>query len=211
MPKVFTSSQLETLLQHPALWRGRGAAPAVGVSTGFAALDALLPGGGWPQRGLIEILTPGNGSGELTLLAPLVARHTTAATARWCTFVTPPFEPFAPAWRAQGARLDRLLVVRAPEPLWALEQSLLSGVCAVGFAWLPQRISMTSLRRLALASERGAALAVLIRPLRVAVEHTAAVLRIVLTRSATALRLQLLKGRGLKPAVLEIALAPGAA
>ncbi len=93
----------------------------------------------------------------------------------------------------------------APGSLWALEQCLLSGACGIGFAW-PQRASMTELRRLALATERGAALGVLIRPLRAAIEHSAAVLRIAITRTATHLRLQLLKGRGLSPRVIELAL-----
>jgi hypothetical protein len=205
MPEATNHSQLEALLQHPSLWRGRGAVLPAGFPTGFAALDAVLPGGGWPRRGLIEVLTAGSGFGELALWVPLVRQLTRAETARWCAFIAPPFEPFAPAWNARGARLDRLLIVRAPQTLWALEQSLLSGACAIGFAW-PQRASMTELRRLALATERGASLGVLIRPLRAAVEHTAAVLRIALTRTATHLRLQLLKGRGLSPCVVELAL-----
>jgi len=205
MPEVARHSQLETLLQHPSLWRGRGTAPLAVFPTGFAALDAALPGGGWPRRGLVEILTAGSGFGELALWAPLVRQLTGAETARWCAFIAPPFEPFAPAWNARGARLDRLLIVRTQQPLWALEQSLLSGACAIGFGW-PRQASMTELRRLALATERGASLGVLIRPLRAAVEHTAAVLRIALTRTATHLRLQLLKGRGLSPRVIELAL-----
>jgi hypothetical protein len=205
MPEVANHSQLEALLQHPALWRGRGAATTAGIPTGFAALDAVLPGGGWPRCGVVEILTAGSGFGELTLWAPLVAQLTRADTARWCAFIAPPFEPFAPAWNARGARLDRLLIVRTPQSLWALEQSLLSGACAIGFAW-PQRATMTELRRLALAAERGASLGVLIRPLRAAMEHSVAVLRIALTRTATHLRLQLLKGRGLAPRTIELAL-----
>ena len=203
MPEVRHHSQLDALLQHPSLWRGRGAAQPVGFSTGFAALDAALPGGGWPRQGLVEILTAGSGCGELTLCAPLVRQITGGEAARWCAFVTPPFEPFAPAWQARGAALNRLLIVRAPQPLWALEQCLISGACGMAVAWSP-RATMTESRRLALASGRGAALGVLIRPLRAAVEHTAAVLRMVLTRTATHLRLQLLKGRGITPRIVEL-------
>ena len=150
---------------------------------------------------------PRFGSGELALWAPLIRRLTHAETPRWCTFVAPPFEPFAPAWQQEGARLDRLLVVqsRPAESLWALEQCLLSGVCALGIAW-PQAAGMTELRRLALAAERGASLGVLIRPACAAREHTAATLRIALTRTATHLRLDLLKGRGLAPRVVQVAL-----
>ena len=198
-------SRLDTLLQHPSLWRGRGAAPQAGYSTGFDALDAVLPGGGWPRRGLVEILTASGGSGELTLFGSLIRDLTHTENPRWCAFIAPPFEPFAPAWQAQGVRLDRLLVVRTPEALWALEQSLLSGACAIGFGW-QDAIKMTPLRRLALATERGASLGVLIRPLRAARESTAAVLRIAVARTATHLRLQLLKGRGIAPCVVELPL-----
>ncbi len=206
MPEVIPP-QLETLLQHPSLWRGRGAAPREGFATGFAALDAALPDGGWPRRGLVEILVPACGCGELTLWTPLVRRFTHSTSPRWCAFVAPPFEPFAPAWQGEGVRLDRLLVVqsRPAESLWALEQCLLSGACALGIAW-PQAAGMTELRRLALAAERGASLGVLIRPPRAARESTAATLRIALTRTGTQLRLDLLKGRGLTPRTVQVAL-----
>lgn len=205
MSEVDPRAPLDALLQHPALWRGRGIAPVAGLATGFDVLDAALPGGGWPPRGLIEILTAGSGHGELALCAPLVRRLTIATDARWCAFVSPPFEPFAPAWQARGARLDRLLVVRAPQPQWALEQTLLSGACALGFAWL-DHTDMTSLRRLALAAERGAALGVLIRPQRLAATHSAAVLRLALARTATCLQVRLLKGRGVTPCTVELPL-----
>lgn len=200
-------AQLHALLQHPALWRGRGAAPREKHATGFDALDAALPDGGWPRQGLVEILVPRFGSGELTVWGPLIRRLTHSETARWCAFVAPPFELFAPAWQQQGARLDRLLVVqaRSAESSWALEQCLLSGTCSMAIAW-PPTAGMTELRRLALAAERGASLGVLIRPLRAAGECTAAMLRIALTRTATHLRLDLLKGRGLAPRVVELAL-----
>ena len=205
MPEVADSPQLEALLQHPSLWRGRGVATTESFATGFATLDQALPGGGWPRRGLVEILAPGVGFGELGLWAPLVTRLTQSETPRWCAFIAPPFEPFVPAWSAQGVRLDRLLVVRTDKPLWALEQSLLSGACSITFAW-PQRATMPQLRRLSLATERGASLGVLFRPLCAAVEHTTAVLRMALTRTATQLRIELLKGRGVTPRVIELSL-----
>ena len=50
---------LDSLLQHPALWRAReqgGATGRAGLPTGYAVLDRVLPGGGWPLQGLVEIL-----------------------------------------------------------------------------------------------------------------------------------------------------------
>ncbi len=60
---------------HPALWRadGLGRAPTAGWPTGFAALDAELPGGGWPVGALTELLLPHPGVGEWRLLAPALA------------------------------------------------------------------------------------------------------------------------------------------
>jgi hypothetical protein len=50
---------LEEILQRQAVWRGGAAAtglPAASTArTGFAALDAELPGGGWPA-GVVEVL-----------------------------------------------------------------------------------------------------------------------------------------------------------
>ena len=70
------NSRLARLLEHPALWRGRNAARVPTWSTGYPMLDAGLPGGGWPRAGLVEILTPQPGVGELHLLIPTLARLT---------------------------------------------------------------------------------------------------------------------------------------
>lgn len=208
MPEAGTSARLEALLQHPSLWRGRHAQAPQTHPTGFIALDALLPGGGWPRRGLVEILTPSAGCGELRLCAPLVARLSRAPEARWCVFVAPPYEPYAPAWQARGTRLDRLLVVREgkdQQALWALEQALLSGACALAFGWLA-RTGMPQLRRLSLAAEKGAALGVLIRPLQAAQEPSTALLRLALEDGPDCTVVQILKGRGVMPRRIEVPL-----
>ena len=103
---------LARLLEHPAIWRGRSAARSEVLPTGYAAFDACLPGGGWPRTGLIEILVSRFGVGELYLLFPALAALTCRAAARWCVWVDPPLEPYAPALNAHGAALERMLVVR---------------------------------------------------------------------------------------------------
>lgn len=61
---------------HPALWRasqlGRPGRE-IAWATGFAALDGVLPGGGWPAGALTELLLPHPGVGEWRLLAPVLA------------------------------------------------------------------------------------------------------------------------------------------
>jgi hypothetical protein len=105
-------AELARLLEHPAIWRGRSAARAEVLPTGYAAFDACLPGGGWPRTGLIEILVSRFGVGELYLLFPALAALTCRPAARWCVWVAPPLEPYAPALNAHGAALERMLVVR---------------------------------------------------------------------------------------------------
>src|SRR5690348_13155233 len=147
--------QLQELLAHPSVWRGRSRATIPTLPTGFAALDAGLPGGGWPRHGLVEILTPRPGVGELYLLLPVLAALSRAVPARWCTWVSPPHEPFAPALQAHGVALERMLLVRtlsSPSRArdsqrrrgdgdmnsWTLEQALRSGACGIALAWLPR-------------------------------------------------------------------------
>ena len=63
---------LDALLAARTVWRaGHGTATANGgESTGHAALDAVLPDGGWPRRALTELLLPAHGIGEFALLLP---------------------------------------------------------------------------------------------------------------------------------------------
>jgi hypothetical protein len=201
-------AKLARLLEHPAIWRGRSAAHPRGLPTGFAALDAYLPGYGWPRTGLIEILVSRFGSGELYLLLPALAALTRARCARWCVWVAPPLMPFAPALASQGVALDRVAVVSGARPLWALEQALRSGACDVALAWARQP-KAREIRRLQLAAERGRTLGVLFRPRRAARETSPAVLRLALEPLAAGVRITLLKGRGAWRGVLELALPGG--
>jgi hypothetical protein len=210
-----TQQQLAELLAHPSVWRGRSRAIVETLSTGFAALDAGLPGGGWPRHGLVEILTPRPGVGELYLLLPALAALSRVTPTRWCTWVSPPHEPFAPALQAHGVELDRMLIVNfqglTPHDgkrrrndgvhmtLWALEQALRSGACGMALAWLP-RASPRAIRRLQLAAEQGRALGVLYRSQQFAHVASPAMLRVLLEPTMAAgrhgARVRLLKSRG---------------
>ena len=83
-PTAAPWSPVFDLAQHPAVWRASqigGVARPV-TTSGFAALDAQLPGGGWPHGVLSELLLPEPGVGELRLLAPALAAVTAVAAAR---------------------------------------------------------------------------------------------------------------------------------
>ncbi len=188
------------LLEHPAIWRGRSAARLPVIASGHAALDAQLPGGGWPRGALTEILIPRFGSGELTLLLPALAALSHAGAARWCVWVCPPYQPFAPALAAAGIELERVAVVGGERPLWAFEQVLGSGACEAALGWA-RRVQPRDVRRLQLAAERGRTFGVLFRPQRAASESSAAALRVALERTGGELRVHLLKGRGARGTV----------
>ena len=194
---------LTQILRHPAIWRGSNAAQTKAIATGFAELDESLPGNGWPRSGLVEILVPRLGSGELCLLMPLLAALTNQETARWCAWIAPPYQPFAPALAARGIALERMLVVRTTEPLWALEQALGLGACEVVLAWV-RYLSPRDIRRLQLAAERGRTLGILFRGHRAARESSSAVLRVLLEPAGQGVRLTLLKSRGGRPGPIQL-------
>lgn len=184
------------LLDHPAIWRGRSARRVDDVvSSGTPSLDEALPGGGWPRAGLVEILLPQAGIGELELLVPALAALTHEPVARWCAWIAPPFEPFAPALAAHGIAVERMLVVRTDRPLWALEQALGSGACVAALAWC-SRAHPRDVRRLQLATERGRTLGVLFREPAEARGSTCAALRLELTVAGEAVRVRFVKSRG---------------
>lgn len=179
------------------LWRGAGLAPSPpALATGSAALDAELPGGGWPTGALTEILSRGEGIGELGLLLPALAALTT--TGKRVVWLAPPHVPYAPALAAAGIDLTQLVVIRAAgrrDALWAAEQVLRSASCHALLAWLP-RARYPELRRLAVAAGSGRALAVLWRGAEAALESTPACLRLALEPADGALAVRILKRRG---------------
>src|SRR3979409_83853 len=200
-------AKLARLLEHPSIWRGRSAAHQRGLPSGFAALDAYLPGYGWPRTGLIEILVSRFGSGGLYLLPPAPAPPAARRAASRGRGGARPLMPFAPALASQGVALDRVAVVGGARPLWALEQALGSGACDVALAWARQP-KAREIRRLQLAAERGQTLGVLFRPRRAAREATAAVLRLSLEPITAGVRITLLKGRGAMRGAVDL-LRPG--
>ena len=206
-----TDPRLEQLLAHPALWRAGSAARGAVWSSGFAPLDAGLPGGGWPRSGLIEILPMRFGQGELQLLLPTLASITRRPEARGCIWVAPPLQPFAPALAAAGVALPRLLIVsaRGAAALWAFEQALGSGACDCVFAWM-RHAPARHIRRLHLAAQRGNTLGVLFRTREAAREASPAMLRVALEPRGDGVRVTLLKSRGGARGALDLTWASAA-
>lgn len=176
-----------------ALWQADQLAcePRPGEPSGHAALDAELPGGGWPRGGLTELLLDGPGRGELRLLAPLLVRLGHAG--RSVVWIDPPCRPHGPALAAWGLNLSRLLWVRTgpntgqpnghpQDALWAAEQAL-DARCAAVLCWTDesprQRQGLdTALRRLHLRAQGRDSLLFLLRPAAAAQRSSPAPLRV---------------------------------
>jgi len=200
---------LAALLCHPAIWRGGDCAPEpVALPTGFAALDAALPGGGWPGNALTEVLLAREGIGEMRLALPTLARLTRAG--HEVAWIAPPYRPYAPALAAAGVDLSRLALVRCRdlrEALWAFEQALRAPECGAAFAWLTEHDERV-LRRLALAAREGRTWGVLWRRPGVAARASAAALRLGLQARDGRLAVSVLKRRGgelAQPIVIDLA------
>ena len=193
-----------SFLNHPALWRGSDLAKTrfAGIPSGNAALDAELPGGGWPVGLLTEILPVHQGIGELRFLGPALARL--SAGGQHLVWVAPPHAPYAPAIAAAGIDMSRLLIVRTRaerDTLWATEQALASNSCGAVLAWLPTKGSSQAarypeLRRLQIAAERGQSLAFLFRPADCERESSPAALRLAVGTADGGLAIRIFKRRG---------------
>ncbi len=201
------SESLETLLRGSphSLWRGGEIARADARGTGYAALDARLPGGGWPTGALIELSPECEGLGELRLTLP--------ALRSWCqegrniAFVRPPHIPYAPALARYGLPLSSLLWVVTDEDddaRWAAEQLLREGAAAV-LLWSTVQEDR-ALRRLQLAAEAGKACAFLYRPPFMLSHASPAAIRIALSAADEGVCVELVKVRGGLPGRLNLPL-----
>jgi len=189
---------LTDILHRGLVWRAGGLSRVEfpGIPSGFAALDAELPGGGWPTGALTELLPEHAGIGEVRALGPALAQL--SREGRWLAWIAPPYLPYAPALEAAGIELARVMIVRVRSPqdaLWAIEQALQSGACGAVLGWLPEA-DYTQLRRLQLAAESGDALAFLFRPARAAAKQSPAALRLHLHGDANEVNIEILKCRG---------------
>ena len=190
------------------VWRGRelAQAPEKTLSTGHAALDAQLPGGGWPLGSLVEVLQELAQQHVWQLAGPGLAQAM-RASADPAVLVHPPYQPFGPALRGQGIVPEQLLCVHAEKPsarLWATEQALRCGDVSAVFAWLPQARA-EDLRRLHLCAQSGEKLLIVFRNLQARGQSSPARLRL-LVQGCEQMEVTILKRRGpplLQPLVLR--------
>jgi protein ImuA len=221
-------STLQHILQHTGVfrWGDQPRLPTAVIPSGFAAIDAQLPGGGWPVPGFIEVLCNSVGVGELAMWLPALralcapqlsgpahASVDTCPNALWIHSYQTRGRgyqaiPNAPALAAQGLDLSSMAFVQPPSDeasLWVCEQALLSRSVGLVLTVLTQQhASSMALRRIAQAarasdaSERSGALCVLLGAHSAASSPSPAQIRIVAEPSeAGRLHLRFIKRQGL--------------
>jgi len=181
---------------HPALWRASQLARGQGayLSSGYAELDNELPGNGWPQGQLTEILLPQTGTAELSLLKPALSQ----LDSRPIVLLTPPYIPQALALSCKGLQPSQLIWIRCHkhvDALWAAEQVLRNSSCGALLFWTSS-IRSEALRRLHLAAQSSETLFFLIRDIRAAQQASPAPLRLCLQARQGGMELDILKRRG---------------
>lgn len=151
-----------------AMWRADqlGAVAHATLPSGFDALDAALPGGGWPCRGLTELLCPQAGVLEWRLLGPALRAQTAGRKAdrpadrkARVMLVAPPWPPHAPGLKSMGIDERRLVWIDASAPaerLWVVEQLLRARSPGCVLAWLPDARAGQLRRLQVLAGQAGA-------------------------------------------------------
>jgi len=193
----FSRLRLADPARLPSVWRVQDlAAEEAVLPTGHAALDAQLPGGGWPVGSMVEVLQQGAGPHGWQLLLPALAQAITRQAGP-VVLVGAPYEPFGPSLQAQGLPSERLLWVRAEKSaarLWAAEQALRCAEVAAVLAWLP-KAKGGELRRLHMAAQQQRRLLFVFRGVEARNDASPARLRL-LVEGVDSLELRILKRRG---------------
>jgi protein ImuA len=194
MPALARSAPFDLHDIHADVWHAHTLSQTTlpVLATGDLALDAQLPGGGWPVGALTEILQAPGVHNEWRLLLPALAHSGLGPV----LLVGAPHLPFAPALVAQGLAAHRLLWVNTPAAasrLWACEQALRCAEVSAVLAWLPQ-VRSEQLRRLQMAAAEYSKLLFVMRSASSQDEASPAVLRLLLqpqtpSHVATAVRI----------------------
>lgn len=204
-------------LSRLGVWRGDDwvqpteSAPKV-QTTGHVALDAQLPGGGWPVGAMSEILLPSHMHAEWSLVAAGLGQALKSRPRQRAVLVAPPLDVFTPALQCEGIADAQLCCVQPQNSgfsasrkssnattdassIWVSEQALrCRDVCAV-LAWLPVS-QAPALRRLQLLAAQQRQLLWVFRPEFARTQASPAPLRLWLVPQEKRLRVRVIKRRG---------------
>lgn len=179
------------------LWQANHTQPAInGQHTGFKELDNALQGG-FPEYGVIDIRSQ-IGIGELRLLLPSILTRQQQKQTELVTLISPPMSINSEMLAEFGFALDQVMVVQPrlnKQVLWSTEQSLKSGCCHSVILWHVS-LSVTQVKRLQLAAEKGHCLLFIIRQPRQEHISLPVTLGITLSPSKIGIKAQITKRKG---------------
>jgi len=138
------------------------------ISSGCAAMDRHLPGGGYARGSMLELLRSHSGAG-VTSIALMIARQA-IVEGKYLVLVDPQRQFYPPALKSLGIPMERVISLQPSnhaDAIWGLAQVLrCSAVGAViaEVGMLEDRVA----RKLQLAAEQGGGLGVFIRDARAA-------------------------------------------
>jgi len=192
-------------LHHLNAWeRNTSKGSSLVIPTGMPALDELLPGGGWPKAGLVEITVPDEHTDAISLLLPALTRL--SQQGRWLVMVTPPWQPRARVFTAAGMNTSRVLQVN-PHPgrsgLWTVESMMRTGNCSIVMAW-PTCATELMEKKLKKAATMGKTPAILFRREGMSAHNSIADVRLKLEVGESGKVLYLLDGHGDKQSGLAL-------
>ncbi|MFN4267005.1 MAG: translesion DNA synthesis-associated protein ImuA [Aquabacterium sp.] len=197
---LFTNKTLPEEIRS-TLWTGAslGQAHTLHISSGHPALDAQLPGEGWPTQTLIEVLPDHGNLGGVQIFLPVAKKMIRQGGS--VILISPRQVPYLPSWMRDGIPPDRLIWIQAQtqaDRLWATQKALQARALTLIACWLPQA-RPDHMRRLQGYAKQHPGLLFAIRPYESRQEPSAAPLRIAVSRSMHSLGLdvQILKRRGL--------------
>lgn len=132
------------------VWRGDALGHQIveTVASGWLALDAELPGGGWPRRSVTEVLAAQPAVIEWRLLTPALGQVVQAGGQ--IVVIGPPRHPHLPGLQHMGMDERQFIWIEADAPaerLWTTEQLIRSNAAGAVIAWLP-KVRSDQLRRL---------------------------------------------------------------
>jgi len=134
------------------------------IPTGINVLDDMLPDGGWPRAGVVEVTESGERADAMGLFMPALARITHQG--RGLVLVAPPYSARKRVFTDTAVNPVGVTQVN-PHPgrsaLWTVESLLESGDYGVVMAW-PGCDTELMDRRLQKAAIQGRVLCVLFRP-----------------------------------------------
>jgi len=174
LPPQFRQGQSGALQEGHSGSQGSKALPL-----GIAELDALLPGGGLPRGGVVELSVSGGAALATSVVLAACRAATEEATlagaeAPWCAFVDPSMTLHGPGVASASVDLEHLLVVRPSidalgrTAIRLVESQAFSVVVVdtVGVPGAALNVALTAwpriVRRLAMASEESSSTVLLI-------------------------------------------------